>query len=658
MTANWSDSTVHYEGKKKKWGWFEMTSQSYSGKGVLITGASSGIGESAALHFDSLGFRVYAGVRREEDADRLERRGRNLTPLILDVTRDQDLDAARKRIEADLQEEGLFALVNNAGITVVGPLEMIEPEEFKECFDVNLFGAARLIRYFLPLLRKGKGRIINVSSTSGFNALPYAGAYAAGKYALEGLSESLRNELSPMGIHVVLLQPGNVATPIWGKVLEQMQKRLDNAPPLRKELYEAEVLATKRVLEKSTRTGISPMKVVETMEKALLSERPKACYAIGKSAKLQRVMKALLSTRQIDRFKRGLIEKNKTPGRKKDWSGKKYKVAEELGEFVEMIGCRYDIKADEARWYFQSHADSDGVGALTDILKREGIRIRTQPKMKILEKPTLPRRILLLFRYLRTTKAIRYAWKKHHPGVKGPSRGVCFAVFSREKTERISTWCRSKKVTVTSLLVWTLNDVVRSRLLRDQPTVAWLIPVNFRNSETGDVDLRNVTSSLSLRLPENASLEFIHSEIQGMYREGLQWGAWIYSNFIKYVGYTVVKLFYKYMNTGCWVGVCSNVGRWPPEDCEDNDENREYVVWYGAPPVTTICPVSTASISWRGRLVFNLQLHPSLSQNIEDTNEMMKQWIEKISERCGTSLEDTIVRTVGWDVIDRDAERL
>src|SRR5919112_1052610 len=178
---------------------------------VLITGASTGIGHATAKRMLAYGWEVFAAARKDEDLERL--RGEGFTPIKLDVTDPETIAAARE----ELDERGLRGLVNNAGVAVSGPIEFIPLDELRRQLEVNLVGQVAVIQAFLPNIREATGRIVNISSIGGRIALPMVGPYAASKHALEAVSDSLRRELRPWGIHVSLIEPGGVTTPIWEK---------------------------------------------------------------------------------------------------------------------------------------------------------------------------------------------------------------------------------------------------------------------------------------------------------------------------------------------------------------------------------------------------------------------------------------------------------
>src|SRR3954471_14417569 len=168
---------------------------------VVITGASTGIGATCAAHLSSLGFRVFAGVRKPEDAERAREAGHE--PLTIDVT---DPESIRSAVE-QVGDAPLSGLVNNAGIAVAGPLEFIPIDEFRRQLDVNVVGQVAVTQAFLPALRRSRGRVVFVGSIAGRSALPFLGAYAASKFAVEAVTDALRVELRPWGIDVAVVEP-------------------------------------------------------------------------------------------------------------------------------------------------------------------------------------------------------------------------------------------------------------------------------------------------------------------------------------------------------------------------------------------------------------------------------------------------------------------
>src|SRR4051812_38767485 len=201
-------------------------------KAVVITGASKGIGRAIASRLAGKGFRVYAGVRDPADGETLKREtAGDLRPVILDITRQETIDAAASSIRAELGNHQLHGLINNAGIAIAGPLEFLPIAELRKQLEVNVIGQVAMIQAMLPLLREAKGRIVNIGSIAGKSAMPMTGPYSASKFALEAITDSLRVELMPFGVDVIIIEPGMIATPIWQTSLNAANKTLDGLSP-------------------------------------------------------------------------------------------------------------------------------------------------------------------------------------------------------------------------------------------------------------------------------------------------------------------------------------------------------------------------------------------------------------------------------------------
>ncbi len=268
---------------------------------VVVSGASTGIGRATALHLDSLGLRVFAGVRRDEDAESLRRDGSNrLTPIRLDVTDAEQVAAAARQLSEAVQDSRLAGIVNNAGIAVAGPVEFVPLDLWRTQLEINVLGVVSMVQAFAPLLRESRGRIVTVGSLGGRLAQPMAAPYCASKHALEAISDALRLELRPWGISVSLIQPGAVKTPIWDKGVRAGSELLRNAPPELRTLYGAAIdIATKMAIHENE-TGVEPNEVARAVEHALLSSRPRTRYPVGRQAKLLIPLSRLLPDRLKD----------------------------------------------------------------------------------------------------------------------------------------------------------------------------------------------------------------------------------------------------------------------------------------------------------------------------------------------------------------------
>ncbi len=250
---------------------------------VLITGASTGVGRATALLLDKQGYQVFAGIRTEKDADSLKlNASNNLIPIILDVTKLEHIKSAVEFVSLAIIDRGLIGLINNAGILVDGPLEYLSLEELRWQFEVNVVGQVAVTQAFLPMLRQAKGRIINIGSVSGKVSSPFFSALCASKFALEALTDSLRMELHPWKIEVILIEPGSIASAAPDKVEESLQKKLANMSPTARAMYgDIYKFALEQLIE-SNRQGILPEEVASAIQKALEASKPKTRYFVSK----------------------------------------------------------------------------------------------------------------------------------------------------------------------------------------------------------------------------------------------------------------------------------------------------------------------------------------------------------------------------------------
>lgn len=269
---------------------------------ILITGASTGIGAATALHLDRLGFRVFAGIRKPADGERLaEQASDRLTPVRLDVTDTEAIAAAREQIGAAVGEDGLAALINNAGIVVGGPLELLALDELRRQLEINVIGQVAVTQAFTPLVRQARGRIVNIGSTSGIIAAPFMAPYAASKFALRAISDSLRLELRPWGIKVTLIEVGPVATPIWEKSIAGMDDRWNDVSDEGRELYGPIYEKMRKVAKDRSQLGIPVEQVVGAIVHAAAAPNPRTKYVVGPVARQFKLL-ALLPDPLRDRL--------------------------------------------------------------------------------------------------------------------------------------------------------------------------------------------------------------------------------------------------------------------------------------------------------------------------------------------------------------------
>jgi NAD(P)-dependent dehydrogenase (short-subunit alcohol dehydrogenase family) len=249
---------------------------------VLVTGASTGIGAATVHALVTGGVRVWAGVRREEDGQRLaSEHGDRVQVLRFDVTDGEAVAAAGERVVAAGPLDGV---VCNAGVALAGPLEFLPVTALREQLEVNVLGQLRVIQAVLPAVRAGSGRIVVVGSIGGRVAGPMLGAYHASKFALVGLTDSLRAELAPWHISVILVEPGAVATPIWARGLANADRLVAQMPPRAQEVYAAQIADARKRAERSAQRGLPAHEAATVIVRALTARHPRPRYLVGRDA--------------------------------------------------------------------------------------------------------------------------------------------------------------------------------------------------------------------------------------------------------------------------------------------------------------------------------------------------------------------------------------
>ena len=266
----------------------KMNDQNQQFDTIVITGASSGIGFATAIYLDELGYKVYAGYRNKADGTKLSEQSKNgLTPVMMDVTDLKSVESAFDLISEKVDHLP-FHLVNNAGLSVNGPLELLSHSDIKKVVDVNLTGLLTVTKIFLPLIRATKGRIINISSGHGLTAIPDKSVYAASKFGVQAVSNSLRVELKPFGVMVASIIVGKVNTKVLGKIEADRKKMISNSKPEIFEQYRTLI----EFFDKEVKNipGIDAIEVSKIIGKAISDKNPRANYLIGPGAKKMSVL--------------------------------------------------------------------------------------------------------------------------------------------------------------------------------------------------------------------------------------------------------------------------------------------------------------------------------------------------------------------------------
>lgn len=270
-------------------------------KSVVITGASSGIGRACVSRLIQSGWKVFATVRKAEDGRRLTADfGAAVVPIIMDVTDAASITAAAQQVSLELGERGLDGLVNVAGVGVVRPVEYMTVGDLYEIFTINVFGQIAVTQAFLPLLRKAHGRIVNISSVGAHIAIPFGSLINASKSAFSIVSDTLRLELHPFGIHVSVIEPGAIKTPALGKTLGDVDAIADALPGSGAAQYGDMLKTFARRAYAREMNGSSPEVVARAVHHALTAKRPRVRYRVGKHAKLLATLPKILPPQLLD----------------------------------------------------------------------------------------------------------------------------------------------------------------------------------------------------------------------------------------------------------------------------------------------------------------------------------------------------------------------
>jgi len=274
-------------------------------RAVVVTGASSGIGRACAMKLTRSGFRVFAGVGKEEDAQALEEAApaNLLKPLFIDVTGEHLVAAAASAVEEAVGGEGIAGLVDNAGIGEAWPLEYVPLQKFRRQFEVNVFGHLAVTQAFLHLIRAATGRIVNVGSVGGRITMPFGGTLSAPRRALVAVNDALRMELHAWGIHVALIEGGSISTRAVDKLEATAEAALEGLPAEGRVLYaDAYRTAVARAVAR-TRAGSPPEVVAEVVLRALTEPTPKTRYPVGADARVLLALSEVLPDRLLDRLR-------------------------------------------------------------------------------------------------------------------------------------------------------------------------------------------------------------------------------------------------------------------------------------------------------------------------------------------------------------------
>ena len=326
----------------------------------------------------------------------------------------------------------------------------------------------------------------------------------------------------------------------------------------------------------------------------------------------------------------------------KDWSGMKYSEIKKLGEPIDVLIGYYNWQKQDIHWGSFSHELCDATGHFNQVLKE---RTATDPiaiSDKTYKKPNLLRQWFYFARYIASLKRHDYPWKTHFPErlpksglTQAPSsRTVGFSIFSTEQTQALLTYCRDQGVTMTSLMLWSINKTVIDNLLTHSTDTIWGAPVNLRQQLTDDRYEANCVAGMTLPMPKDPSIQVVHQVLQQALSDGRPWGGWMYSSVIKYIGLRAFRLLASRQKP-VWIGVCSSLGVWPPKNIQDPFESPTSMFF--SPPATSFMPVSVGITTWDSRLCLALQLHPSIAFDKATTQDTLNHWCDILTQQLTNS---------------------
>ncbi len=270
-------------------------------KTVVITGASSGIGRSCVVRMSRAGWRVFATVRKPADRNHyISEALPGVYPLMMDVEDPSSIAAAATEVASQVSDSGLAGLVNVAGIGMMRPMEYASPRDLQEIFEINVFGQIAITQAFFSLLRQSRGRVVNITSIGVNIAIPFGGLLNASKAAFALMSDTMRLEFHPFGVHVCAVEPGAIATPAVDKTLGDVQGVIDNMPADGQARYGSMLRDFAQQAYSREKAGSSPDVVAEAVHHALTSNRPRIRYRVGKHAKLLATLPRILPERLLD----------------------------------------------------------------------------------------------------------------------------------------------------------------------------------------------------------------------------------------------------------------------------------------------------------------------------------------------------------------------
>jgi hypothetical protein len=320
---------------------------------------------------------------------------------------------------------------------------------------------------------------------------------------------------------------------------------------------------------------------------------------------------------------------------KKDWGGLKFKIMKEQGECIDIIFIKHSHSQQRHKEiYLKPHDQADGSSAFAQVLNKiDKENITELNTIKTEQKPSLPKRLFYIYKHLQRQKPVHYNWKKYYNNQKGVSKGVSYFILNKEQSLLIEKKAKEKKSNVNSLFLSALDKATSELLENKNQKRVWMLPVNIRTKKFAKELKHNYVTTLSIILENNRSDKEIYNQIKSMMKSGIIWGGQIVANAPKYIGENRLRKMSQNIKSP-YIGLLSNMGQWDSRRPK-NDEH-----WVMAAPVTRFCPVASILKKWNGQYSFSCQLHPTLSQNLQETDRIMKEVLKDLDLETNTHLID------------------
>lgn len=340
----------------------------------------------------------------------------------------------------------------------------------------------------------------------------------------------------------------------------------------------------------------------------------------------------------------------------KDWAGFKFKLMKEQGECIDIIYIKHSLLNHSQEFFLKPHDLADGSSALAQIANQEdNLEIESLPVLRHNKKPNLLMRVLLAIKHLHLQKPRNYSWKLKTKKI-GTSAGLSYIIFPPEISQIIDKKSKENGYNTNSLLLRTLDKVSRQELLSPKNSskekTVWMVPVNMRTKLQAHQFSGNFVTTLSVHITPTDTIGSIYKQISSLMKSGIIWGGWIIANTPKFIGEKRLRKISKNMKSP-YFGLCSNLGSWPPEHAKN--ESSQHHQWIPVSPVTRFCPVSTVILKWNDSYSLSCQLHPSISNNLKDTEQLVDKWGREILKEFNLTHNNQI-HTVAWDRVESNAQ--